>query len=113
LIELCPSPELSSVIQEDSVRALSALRMAVGVTVLIAKRQFFRRHSPPTRPERKELAKFAVESGLEGVFYVAVDRVFSGGYGGKTVMQTEFHLFRGQDVPYLMSLKTALEVMRT
>ncbi len=113
LIDLRPSPEISSIIQEESVRALSVLRMATGATMLNTKRQFFKRHSPPTRAEKKELAEFATGRGLDGIFEVAVDRVFSNALGGGFIMQTEFHLFRETDMPYLMSLKTALEIMGT
>ncbi len=117
MIELRPNPEISSMIQEKCVRRMAVLRMRVGKSF---RDGFPSRRSgcrPPDEDEKAEIEEFARTNGLSGRFDVAADRVFinkmSSGGINDFVEETEFHLFRRRDVPYLMSLKAAYEVMES
>lgn len=117
MIDIRANEDLSSVIQEECVRRMAVLRMRIGAHFSRGSRDRVGKNRPPNEEEKAELEDFARTMGLSGKFDVVADRVFMNTMspGGMDVFreETEFHIFRRRDVPYLMSLKVALEVMGT
>jgi hypothetical protein len=107
-----PNPELDPIVQNATVRALAVFHMRSEKSM--TQGAVLSRTRPPDTAEMGEMVKCAGFYGLDAELEVAVDRVHVRKRGSGVILEnTEFSLFRKSDVPYLMSLKTAMEVMGT
>lgn len=117
MIEIRANRDLDPMIQNEFVRRMAVLHMKTGVPFRKGSPDHVGRNRPPSKDEESELLEFARKNDLFGKFDVVTDRVFneriSAGGMYDLTERTEFYLFRRRDVPYLMSLKTAMEVMET
>lgn len=117
MIELRAEPGIGELVQDERVRRMAALRVWLNQEVRMDSPTLLHKGRPPCEEEMDDIRHEAEENGLRGKFAVVADRVFhrSTSAGGVNVVteMSEFHLFRRRDVPYLMSLKAAIEVMET
>lgn len=117
MIDLRAEPGIGRLVQDERVRRMAAFRVRLNKEVRMDSFHLLYRDRPPCEEEMDDIRHEAEENGLRGEFAVVADHVFhrSTSAGGVDVVMemSEFHLFRLRDVPYLMSLKTALEVMDT
>lgn len=112
MTDVRPNPELDLVVQNTTVRSHAVLHLRGEKSM--TQGAVLSRTRPPDAAEMEEMAKCAEIYGLDPELDVAVDRVYVRERGSGVITEnTEFSLFRRSDVPYLMSLKTALEVMDT
>jgi hypothetical protein len=123
VIEIRANRDLDPMIQNEFVRRMAVLHMKTEAPFRKGSPDHVGHNRPPSKDEESELLEFARKNDLFGKFDVVTDRVFNerisaGGMYDLTerterTERTEFYLFRRRDVPYLMSLKTAMEVMET